>query len=475
VSKRIKTALLCVAILAGSVLLSLLIRVLSAQREEISQTLEVTSSWELSEGRLLVKPLPAPESGERVNITAITRYPFDLAVVEVGGSGNPAAGPVPPVAVRTATLKPGPVQRSVVAFGTVEAWRDAAVPVHVNGQVIEEQLKLGKRFEAGDALLRIDDRDYALALRRAEADLARAVASAEDAHQREASLVEQVATSQNTLDARAGERDRWRKLAEENIASPERADQADTLWRAALASHQRLTSQLDTARAGLTGADAAKQQAEAARDMATLSLERCVVRAPFAGYVASRDVEVGEYVRAGQTVGRLLDQAKVRLRVHVREEEASVLEPGAAATVTLPGVDMHAPGNGEGYDADTGVLAVVDGVAAAADPRTRKVAVDVVVENPHGVLRPGLFARVKMEAGTIDDALLLPDDAVVADERGHHVFVAEGDVVERVEVELGWRQGEARLMRQGPEGEFEVVTGGAGLLFHGAPITRLGN
>ena len=76
VPKRVKTALLCVGILAGCIAVSLLIRVFSAQREAITRSLDVTGQWELGEGRLLVKPLPAAEASERVNITAITHYPF---------------------------------------------------------------------------------------------------------------------------------------------------------------------------------------------------------------------------------------------------------------------------------------------------------------------------------------------------------------------------------------------------------------
>jgi multidrug efflux pump subunit AcrA (membrane-fusion protein) len=171
----------------------------------------------------------------------------------------------------------------------------------------------------------------------------------------------------------------------------------------------------------------------------------------------------------------------VRVRVHVGEEDGLALTAGATAQVFLPGVS-GVPGAvddavREGLaDAGAGAgpfPASVEGVAGAADPRDRTFAVDVRAPSPGGLLRAGMFARVSLSAGTVAGALLVPDAAVVADEGGYHVFVVDGDRVKKTPVRLGARVGEARLARAGLGRDVEVVVGGTGLLFDGAPITRL--
>lgn len=474
-TRRVKVGLVSGGILTGCLALALLIVVLSAEREALRRVVEVTSSRELAGGRLLVTLAPERGPARRVAVEAITRYPFGFAVVEPGGDGQPLRPPARPVAVRTVRLAPGPVQRTVVAFGTVAAARDAEVAARVDGQVAEVLVELGQRVEAGAPLVRLDPSDRALALRRAEAEEARAAAARRRTERDLASLDEQLAIAVDTLATRERERDRWAALAAQGIATPERADQAAEAWRAARATRVQLAGSRAALEAALAEADAALALAQAAREQVALELERCTVRAPFAGAVAERRVDPGAFLRAGAAVVRLVSAGELRLRVHVREDEAAALAPGAAATLSIPGADLPRPAglNGRTPAGYGGLTGRVVGVSAAADPRTRKVAVEVAVAGPLEVMRAGLFARVELDAGRVAEAHLIPDEAVVADERGYHVFVAEDDVVRRRPVELGWRQGEARLLRAGLTGEVELVREGSALLFDGAPIARL--
>ncbi|MCW8140840.1 MAG: hypothetical protein KIT58_18210, partial [Planctomycetota bacterium] len=105
----------------------------------------------------------------------------------------------------------------------------------------------------------------------------------------------------------------------------------------------------------------------------------------------------------------------------------------------------------------------------------RTFAVDVAAGAAGGLLRPGMFARVVLDLGVVEEAVLVPDGAVVAEAGAHHVFLAEGDRARRVTVTLGPRQGEGRLLRAGLDGPCEVVVEGTGLLFDGAPLARLGD
>ncbi len=476
-TSRTRIVLGSAGILLGSFALSVVVRALAAREERVPQTLEVVSRHELGPDRLLVQLAPARPKTESIAVESVTRYPFGLAVVTAGGPGKPPRPAARAVPVRTARVAPGPVERRVVAFGTVEAERDARVPFEVAGVVRRVGFVLGQPVAAGAPLVELDARDAQLRLRRAEAEIERAEVVAARAAVGVAHVDSQRHTARASLEVRARDLERWTSLAARDLASRDRADQADVLWRAALMDAQRVEAACDEARAAEREAAAALELARAARDQASLDLERCVVRAPFAGVVAERLAQEGQWVAPGAPALRLVATDRLRVRVHVREEDAITLAAGARAQVWIPGVGAPA-----GYDlgADEGqgagpFDARVEGVAAAAEPRDRTFAVDVVARDPGGaVLRPGMFARVEVDVGVLPAAILLPDGAVVAEGGAYHVFVADGERARRVAVTLGPRQGEARLLRGGLEGPCELVVDGAGLLFDGAPIARLG-
>lgn len=475
-SRRVLTPL---AILCGCLLLALAIRVLGAEEEQLVTALPVSSSRDLGNGRFLVRPLEQPAPAATLPIVAITRYPFGYAVVRTGGDGNPVRPPAVPAAVRVVRLASGPVPQHVLGFGTISAWQDALVSAEVAGVVRESSLALGRVVAADEPLVRLDERQRAIAVRQAEADLEVAKAQQEQAGRQVTSLEQRLATAKDTLQIRTRELTRWTDLAERSVVSSDRRDQAEKELRAAVLILQQLEGELSIARAQAESARASLERAGALRDAAALELERCVVRAPFAGELAERRVEPGAWIGAGTPVARLVDASRVRVRVHVREGEGRFLRPGAAASLSVPGLEEDAaPAPASVAVSDDaahpiGLTGRVEGVAAAVDPRARKLAVDVVVENPERLLRPGMFARVRLDAGTLPQAVLVPDGAVVWEDGGQAVYVLVGEHVERRHVTLGLRQGEGRLLLSGLELPCEVVVEGTALLFDGAPVRRL--
>ena len=472
-SGLLQRARLPALILLGCAALSLVIRVAGAGEEELVTLLAVSSSRDLGGGRFLVRPVDAPAPAGTLPIVSITRYPFGFAVVRTGGDGAPPRPPAQPAAVRVARLAPGPVARSLVAFGTVTAWQDALVAAEVPGVVREAGLTLGQAVAAGAPLARLDERERAIALRQAEAELEVAAAQLEQARRQVQSLETRLLTARETQEIRQRELERWNELAGRAVVSSDRRDQAEKELRAALLILQQVEGELSIARSQAESAAAALERSRAARDSAALALERCLVQAPFAGQVAERRVEAGAWIAAGTPVARLVDASRVRVRVHVREAEAPLLRAGASATLTLPGLEPGAHPAADDSSREAAVTGRVEGVAAAVDPRTRKLAVDVVVENQAGLLRPGMFARVRLDAGTLEGAVLVPDSAVVWEGEGQAVYVLQGETVTRRAVALGARQGEGRLLLSGLELPCEVVSEGTALLFEGAPVRRL--
>ncbi len=485
-SKRGKTALLTAGIFATCLLLATVIVFASAKEEELSQPLEVSYLQELSDGEYLVRPLDTPEAGKTINIVQITRYPFGFAVVKGSEDGSIHRPARQPVAVRTRTLAPSTIARTVLAIGSVEAEHDSVVAVETDGVVAGVPVVLGQEVAEGDPLISLKSEAQTLALTRAEAQLRKTLAAKKRSVMETDNFKEQLALAEETLKTRTRERDRWANLAAKGMASQDRADQADVLWRQASRAHTLAKGAYTSNVMSHDEIDLAIVVAQAARDEAALRLAWCTVRAPFPGVVTTlppppppakpQRIHLGDFVRRGTPVIRLVSQERMRLRVHVRAEEAHIVRPGAKVEISVPSLDAALPREYENGKGQPGPFpGRVEGVAAAANPRSRKFAVDLVAENPTRLLRDGLFCRVRIDAGEFEQAYLIPDSAVVSTEEGQFVYLVQDAVAHRRAVALGPRQGEGRLLRSGLTGTVELIVQGTSQLYDGAPIRLLGD
>ena len=158
-------------------------------------------------------------------------------------------------------------------------------------------------------------------------------------------------------------------------------------------------------------------------------LERTWVRAPFAGVFDERHVEVGSMVSPGQSVGRVVDLDPVRVVAGVPERYATDVDVGAVATLAfdvLEGQAFRAP---------------ISYVGATVNPRNRTFAIEVVLPNPHGLIKPQMVANMAVIRREVAEAVVVPQDALVRVEEGYVVFVvwdsSDGPVVQVRPVELG--------------------------------------
>jgi len=208
-----------------------------------------------------------------------------LALVKSRKSPPRAARPNLGVLVRTAGVKVSDLPMSVRAQGTVRPGVEIEITPQVAGRVVEVSpfMVNGGFFEAGDLLLRIDQRDYELAVARAEADVARM-----DFELLRAEEEGEIARREFEIVSGDG-------------SSMERPDEDSLLFHG---------PQLKLARANL---DAARARLDEAR----LALERTVIVAPFDGRVRKENVDVGQYVSPGRSVATIygIDAAEIVLPV----------------------------------------------------------------------------------------------------------------------------------------------------------------
>ncbi|MBZ0268040.1 efflux RND transporter periplasmic adaptor subunit, partial [bacterium] len=193
--------------------------------------------------------------------------------------------------------------------------------------------------------------------------------------------------------------------------------------------------------------EAESAQARATADVTRERWERAAVKAPFAGIVAERYAEIGEFVPAGTPVARVVDPYTLEVRGAVSEREAVWLRAGADATVTMDGTEEVLSGR-------------VHWISVEAARSTGKFPVEVRVANPDLALRPGIVARAQILKRRHDHVIVIPRDAVLMQSDGPVAFVADGKRAVRRRLELGADQGLMVAVLSGlDEGELLIVRG----------------
>ena len=203
---------------------------------------------------------------------------------------------------------------------------------------------------------------------------------------------------------------------------------------------------------------AALDVAQAAVRLAVAQADKTVIRAPFSGRMGLRQVAVGDYVGPGQDLVSIESLDRMKLEFRLPELAMADVREGQTLEVALdayPGQPFK------------GVLYAID--SRVAD-QTRSFAARARLDNADGRLRPGLFARVNLVVGRQDDALLIPEQAILV--RGDRAFVfriEDGTAIEH-EVVIGQRRdGEAQVL-SGLSAEQSVVVSGIQRVSNGTPV-----
>ncbi|MEZ4331339.1 MAG: efflux RND transporter periplasmic adaptor subunit [Myxococcota bacterium] len=270
------------------------------------------------------------------------------------------------------------------ASGDLRARYQTMIAAEVAGRVTELSVEEGASVAQGDVVIRIDPERRRLDLAAAQARLSQARANL----RQETNKVERV-----------------RKLRSENISSVERLEEAET---------------------AVLLAQSAVRAEEAAVGVARRALEDASVAAPFAGLVARRSVELGEFVQPGTPLFELVSMTPLDVVFNLPELDSQRVSLGQHVAVAVA-----AP-------ADRRFDAVVTFIAPTVDPDTRTLRIKAEIDNSDGALRPGLFARVMVGTEERRSVLMVPEEAVVQREGGAWIFRVEaGNRVRRVAVETG--------------------------------------
>lgn len=210
-------------------------------------------------------------------------------------------------------------------------------------------------------------------------------------------------------------------------------------------------------------ASAKLQADEAAIQLARAQLDKLTLTAPFDGVLGLRKVSVGDFVQAGKDIVNLEAIDTLKLDFRVPEMFLPTVRAGQVLKVQVDafgGRDFQ----GEVYAIDPLV-----------DVNGRAVVIRARIANPEGTLRPGLFARVTLTLNIVPDAVMVPEQALVAFGKDQFVFkVLEGKVAQ-TRVVTGERRNAEVEITQGLKAGDVVVTAGQLKIRDGAPVQVINN
>jgi membrane fusion protein (multidrug efflux system) len=283
------------------------------------------------------------------------------------GAGDPEDRPEEAVPIDVIALGRGTIESALRFSATLEAERDVRVFAEAQRRVVELKVEEGDAVRAGALLIRLQDDEQRSALNKAEVELRQATREFE----------------------------RQKNLYDRKLVSEQVYNDAALIF----------------------------DQAEIVMEDARRSLTYTEVRAPFAGIVTERLVNVGDYVTLNQPLFRIVDFDSIVARIYVPEKELQSLATGLDARLIAEAI---------GGDSFVGT---VDRISPVVDPGTGTVKVTVATPRQDG-LRPGMYVEVELVTAVHEDALLLPKRTIVYDNDQLFVFrLGDERRVERIKVE----------------------------------------
>lgn len=318
----------------------------------------------------------------------------------------------PPAAVTTVIAKRQTWPSTLQVIGTAAAIQGVTVSADLPGAVEKINFESGHHVQAGDVLVELDTREERAELAAAQAD---------------------------------------RDLARINYSR-----------------QQKLVAEGVVARTEYDNALAQQKSTEAKVGEIQATIERKTIRAPFSGILGIRQVNLGQYLAAGQAVVSLQALNPIYVNFGVPQQATPKLKVGTPLKITcddIPGLQL------------SGRVTAID---SGVDPSTRNIQIQATLSNPHERLRPGMFVKVDVSLGQSQQVIEVPASAISYAPYGDSVFViADMKDPKTGKTYRGVRQQFVKL--QGSRGDQvgilsginpgdEVVSSGAFKLRNGAPV-----
>ncbi len=363
-------------------------------------------------------------------------FVFLLAVGLLSGCGNKSvsanSASMPPMPVSVVQIAPTDVGVTSEWVGTMDGFVNAQIQPQASGYLIRQLYKEGSQVAKDQVLFEIDPRPFQAVLDQTEGQLGQAKA--------------QLA------------------LAQINVKRDTPLSDAHAIAR----------SQLDNEIQQQAQAEANVKTAEAAVETARLNLSFCQVRSLISGVAGQATVQVGNLVNAQSVLTSVSQLNPIKVYFSISDGEYLALTHQAAkGDGDLLRAAANVPlsltlSNGDPYPAK-GHIAFVD---RQVNAQTGAIRIAAAFPNPHNILRPGQFGRVKAETQIRHSAILVPQAAIVELQGQQQVYTVTADNKVHINnVVLGPQHGSEWIIDSGLQANSKVIVDNLQKLREGAPVS----
>ena len=204
-------------------------------------------------------------------------------------------------------------------------------------------------------------------------------------------------------------------------------------------------------------ANADFESSRAESELIAAQLSKTTVRAPFSGTIGLRSISKGTYVTPATPIANLVNTSQLKLTFAIPEKYASQMKVGNTLTFTTSNsAEEH--------------TAKIYAIEPQVDIATRTLKMRAITDNKDGKLYPGTFANVTMALEVVNDALMVPTEALIPIQNGKKIFVAEDGKAKEVIVETGARTDRDVRVLSGIKVGDTILTSGVMSLKNGTPV-----
>ena len=232
------------------------------------------------------------------------------------------------------------------------------------------------------------------------------------------------------LRAQLGKFEANRKLAETNEARQKQLFQKEAISR----------QEYDIVQTNLTGVLADIENLKA-------QLDKTVIRAPFNGTIGLRQVSVGAYLSPASPIATLTNTNPAKIDFSVPAKYARAVRRGSRIQFSVEGSSARRTGT-------------VYAVEPKVDPETRSLLLRAVSPNGDGALVPGAFARIDVVLSSRGNAIVVPTESIVPEQKGQKVFIVKNHKAESVAVQIGLRTERTVEIKSGLHTGDSLITSG---------------
>ena len=201
------------------------------------------------------------------------------------------------------------------------------------------------------------------------------------------------------------------------------------------------------------------EKAQAAYDLAFSMLAENDLTAPFSGTVSAVNVEVGENIPPLRPVVSLINTDKIAVKITVPENEIAAIHVGDPAEIVIPALnDRHYSGQ-------------VTEKSMTASLLTHSYPVKVLVDKPDKDLAPGMISKVMLK-GDINNAIIIPANAILINKEGKFVWVVENQRATRRMIQISGYSGTGVVVSEGLQGGDQVIVEGYQKISEGMKVSE---